>query len=324
MRSGFFDNTEVISEDFARFAAGILTNGVLADTESALRVSAGQNMTVGISPGYAWINGHFGVAENAEALTLQTADGTYGRKDRIIVRMNMSEGSVYLHVLTGNAGETPAAPNVVRDGTYYDLSLAVVSIPAGTLQITDAMIEDTRRDTAVCGGVYPSLSGAFVWPSANNIADIKLTAASSAPDKWLLCNGAAVSRTKYADLFSVIGTTYGSGDGSTTFNLPDLSDRLPLGKSSYKNLGQTGGEDTHTLTISEMPSHTHTVSGSVTIPNGTAAGAANVKYTLYSQNANAGDSAFTVTGTAAARGGGNAFPIMPPYVVLNYIIFAGV
>lgn len=84
-------------------------------------------------------------------------------------------------------------------------------------------------------------------------------AGSTAPQGYLLCDGSAVSRTDYADLFAAIGTTYGSGDGSTTFNVPDLSGRVVLGVSQIHAIGTTGGEATHVLTEQELPSHSHTV-----------------------------------------------------------------
>jgi microcystin-dependent protein len=84
-------------------------------------------------------------------------------------------------------------------------------------------------------------------------------AGSVAPEGYLLCDGSAVSRTDYADLFAAIGTVYGAGDGSTTFNVPDLSGRVVLGVSQSHVLGSTGGEATHTLTEQEMPAHSHTV-----------------------------------------------------------------
>lgn len=84
-------------------------------------------------------------------------------------------------------------------------------------------------------------------------------AGSVAPQGYLLCDGSAVSRTDYADLFTAIGTTYGAGDGSTTFNVPDLSGRVVLGVSQSHALGTTGGEAAHTLTESELPAHSHVV-----------------------------------------------------------------
>jgi microcystin-dependent protein len=86
-------------------------------------------------------------------------------------------------------------------------------------------------------------------------------AGSSAPTGWLLCEGQAVSRTTFAALFSTIGTTYGSGDGSTTFNVPNLQNRVPVGKgpdTEFDALGEVGGAKTVTLDATQMPSHNHT------------------------------------------------------------------
>ena len=93
---------------------------------------------------------------------------------------------------------------------------------------------------------------------------------SSVPSGFLECNGSAVSRSTYADLFAIIGTTYGSGDGSTTFDLPDLQDNVAVGKSGTKNLGSTGGANTvsstgnvggstanATLSTAQLASHSH-------------------------------------------------------------------
>lgn len=80
---------------------------------------------------------------------------------------------------------------------------------------------------------------------------------------WLLCDGSAISRTVYAPLFAAIGTQYGTGDGSSTFNLPNLKGRVPVGRTdgdgNFQALGQTGGEDAHTLSWDEMPVHSHGV-----------------------------------------------------------------
>ena len=74
---------------------------------------------------------------------------------------------------------------------------------------------------------------------------ISMFAGSTAPTGWLICDGSAVSRTTYADLFSAIGTTYGNGNGSTTFNLPNLQGRVPVGykssDSDFNSMGKTGG-----------------------------------------------------------------------------------
>lgn len=105
-----------------------------------------------------------------------------------------------------------------------------------------------------------------VIPDAVPTGAVQMFAGSSAPSGWLLCYGQAVSRTTYADLFTAIGTAYGVGDGSTTFNLPDLRGRVPggldnMGGSSANritdvsadSLGGAMGAETHTLTASEIP-----------------------------------------------------------------------
>jgi microcystin-dependent protein len=73
---------------------------------------------------------------------------------------------------------------------------------------------------------------------------------ASVPSGFLECNGQAVSRSTYATLFGIVGTTYGSGDGSTTFNVPDLQDNVALGKSGTKNVGSSGGANTVAVTAS--------------------------------------------------------------------------
>src|SRR5690606_8069533 len=92
-------------------------------------------------------------------------------------------------------------------------------------------------------------------------------AGTSAPAGWLFCHGQEVSRTTFARLFAVIGTTYGAGNGSTTFNLPDLRQRFPLGKAASgtgSTLGETGGRIDHTHNVPPhqhgLANHTHSMS----------------------------------------------------------------
>lgn len=104
--------------------------------------------------------------------------------------------------------------------------------------------------TVSTGG--PKVEGAGMPAGA-----IAAYAGANAPDGWLLCDGSNVSRKSYPLLFAAIGTAYGAGDGSTTFGLPDLRGRVPMGISSSHALASKGGEETHKLTVSEMPSHKH-------------------------------------------------------------------
>lgn len=155
---------------------------------------------------------------------------------------------------------------------------------------------------------------------SDKVGVVKMFSGSTAPEGWLLCDGSAVSRTTYSELFSIIGTTYGTGDGSTTFNIPNIKGRTVVGLNSsdtdFKTLGKTGGEKTHKLTVNEMPSHKHNVSFSTQLGN------AEQRLALGS---NSGGTTGTtgVYGTPTVDAGGNQpHNNLQPYIVLNYIIKA--
>lgn len=155
-------------------------------------------------------------------------------------------------------------------------------------------------------------------------------AGSSAPTGYLLCDSSAVSRSTYAALFAVIGTTYGSGNGSTTFNLPDLRGRFPMGAGTGTGLnssgtgvpsgpaqtartsGQWGGEETHLLTTAEMPAHNHSSTNSLLAYVATGGGA----------NLNSGSTynIYNASSLLNNTGGGGRHSVIPPFVVVNYII----
>jgi microcystin-dependent protein len=100
---------------------------------------------------------------------------------------------------------------------------------------------------AAAGGYIP-IGGSMEWPSATPPSAI-----------WHLHDGTAISRTTYAALFAVIGTTYGSGDGISTFNIPDSRDRMTIGAGNLYAAGSTGGEATHALSTAELAAHSHGV-----------------------------------------------------------------
>lgn len=145
-------------------------------------------------------------------------------------------------------------------------------------------------------------------------------AGATAPTGWLMCDGSAVSRTTYSELFNVIGTTYGGGDGSTTFNLPDLTGRFPLGSgtgdasdATAHTLGSKNGTETVTLNTNQIPSHAHTI-----------------KWENYSRvvgqvntMGHIAQGSGTNAGNSENTGGGQAHNNMPPYNTVNYIISTG-
>src|SRR5262249_38585721 len=98
------------------------------------------------------------------------------------------------------------------------------------------------------------------------LAEIRLFSFGFAPKGWALCDGQLLSISQNQALFALIGRTFG-GDGRTTFGLPDLRGRVPLHFNGQFTVGERAGEEAHTLTLAELPAHTHTVIASSSIPN---------------------------------------------------------
>ena len=151
-------------------------------------------------------------------------------------------------------------------------------------------------------------------------------AGSEIPAGWLLCDGGEVSRDTYNSLFLLISNTYGGGDGVTTFNVPDLRGRMPMGLDNMggasagivenqeaDNLGGNSGTEMHQLTIEELASHSHSIPGMGGFPTGS---------TNYSPGGNGGHPNYQATGSGGSSIVGNDVPHnnMPPYLSLNYII----
>ncbi len=140
---------------------------------------------------------------------------------------------------------------------------------------------------------------------------ITMFGGDAAPTGYLLCDGSAVSRETYSDLFAVIAEKYGVGDGSTTFNLPDFRGNVPVGKdgATFTDLGDSGGEEDHALSVSEMPAHTHARNFD-TSSTGSAG---------YPYNGGDGEDATKLYNTGSA-GGNEAHNNLQPYLTVNYII----
>ena len=147
-------------------------------------------------------------------------------------------------------------------------------------------------------------------------------ASANVPSGFLLCDGAEYSRTEYAELFDAIGTVYGEGDGSTTFNIPNLSTRVPVGSGVGYEIGKVGGEEKHKLTLEEMPSHKHGTTQEMTGYSGWSGTTS--YYTPPGYQAEGESNATAVNGpNTNSAGGDQPHNIMQPYTVVNYIISTG-
>lgn len=251
-------------------------------------------------------------------------------------------------IALGGGSMTPISPAVFGDGNLV-LRVWFDDGSHGWQQLSpDHALSSVPYAMAVADGAVTAskLAAGVGVPSGAIMA----FGGSTAPEGWLLCDGSAKSRTAYAALFAAIGTAYGPGDGSTTFNLPDLRDRFPIGARQSDNgvpktnatgaLTASGGQASRTLTTNQMPGHTHT---------GTTGGESqNHTHEMYT-SANCGSGGpgnratwdgdctglnpyptgisggvnnrgHTHSFTTASTGGGQAFSMLNPYLATFYII----
>lgn len=162
-RCGFFDANLVgeeydrvyLAAQFAAYFASFIGNGVYAEHSNQLQVVAmpTPQMQVGVEKGQGWINGYWYENTDTMYLPIEVADGVLNRIDSIALRLGFAERNMWLMVKKGTPAINPIAPEVTRTADYYDLQLATISIPAGSIKITQAQIQDTRMNQDVCGWV---------------------------------------------------------------------------------------------------------------------------------------------------------------------------
>lgn len=221
----------------------------------------------------------------------------------------------------------------VVTATNYMVS---ATLPNATLASPTMTGTPTAPTAAVGTNTTQVATTAFVQ-AAGLTGEIKMWGTASAPAGYLICNGAAVSRSTYSALYAVYGTTFGAGDGTTTFNVPDFSGKMPIGVNGTYALAATGGSATTTLITGNLPSHTHTFSGTT--------GATDVNHTHQygssgnwgSGSANAFDArnsgsfttsgansslnhTHTFSGTTDGTGSGTAATTISPYLGIYFII----
>jgi microcystin-dependent protein len=256
--------------------------------------------------------------------------------------------------LTGSPGATfiVTIPSVEKFYVVINSTNAPQTVKAGGLGVT---IPAAVMTTVVCDGTDCFAPAQTVTAAIGTVCDF---AGTSAPSGWLLCYGQPVSRAAYAALFGVIGTIYGTGDGSTTFNVPDLRGRVLAGADNMGGsasgrltsftIGVAGGTQTNALAVTNLPSHSHGVTDPThshgTFDPGHAHTYAAAR--IAGGSSFAGGAALTIANDAAAAtgnsfvgitinnastgiliqntGSGTPHTVVQPTMALNKIIYAGV
>lgn len=287
----------------------------------------------------------------------------------IVTRVHATEGEIFIKVQNGfeldelhdvSISSPAAGEIVVRNSAntlWENATLAEAGVSAVGHTHDDRYYTETETDNAISVAISNVVDTApalldtlnelsaslnddpnFATTVANALAalvpagTINQTARASAPVGYLLCDGSAVSRTTYSSLFDAIGTAYGTGDGSTTFNIPNLQGRVPVGKNSgtFSTLGATGGTESVTLTANQsgLRDHRHEIRGATnevegSYDDGYARGNGSIDANFRTGGIKG------LTGSNGSQGWGSgsiasdapeAHTNLQPYVVLNYMI----
>ena len=156
IKYGFFNSVSgdrvYNADDVNSFLEGLITSdGIFANVDDMFQVVTNGGMSLGVGSGKAMINNHWCRNNATETITLEAAHAILNRYDAVVLRLDKANRQIILTTIQGSNASIPTRPNIVRNGSYYDLCLAYVYVSAGTSVIAQADIQDTRLDSDVCG-----------------------------------------------------------------------------------------------------------------------------------------------------------------------------
>ena len=157
IKYGFFNSVDgdrkYNADDISSYFVKLISNGVFATPSTCMKVNAKSGMTVTVNAGFGFINAKYIQNTSDYDITLDTADTTNPRIDRVVIGLNTANRAITIYVLKGTAAATPEAPALTRTSTIYELCLAEITVAANATEITQADITDRRGYTSLCGYV---------------------------------------------------------------------------------------------------------------------------------------------------------------------------
>lgn len=283
--------------DNATYTAGLATKADVLTTYTKDEVDGKINTAVAPKADKTYVDTQLTTKANANNVyTKEEIDSDLEElSSSFTTSLNTKANASDVYSKTDVDGKINTATSTKADTSYVNGQLALKADKSDTY--TKEEVDDMFDNPTITGDTLP-------------VGSITLWSGSTTPTNWLLCDGREVSRTTYSELFAAIGTIWGAGDGSTSFNLPDFTDKFTLGAGGDVDLAETGGEKEVTLIRSQLPSFKIGIDYYNSGNQG--------KYIAASK----GNGVYVGTGQTNNVGDGQAHNNMPPYVGSYYIIKA--
>jgi len=305
-------------------------NGVSDEARNAVLVVTGTNSAIRqiICP---LVNKLYVIYNNTTggyAITIGGVTGTAVTIPNGTTAQVYCDGTNFFSSQTGSAGNFNVNGNLTVGGTTAltgALTATTATFSGAISSVSPAFTGSPTAPTAAQGTNSTQIATtAFVQANSAPTGGLIMWGTGTAPTGWLLCTGTAVSRATYSALFSVIGTTFGSGDGSTTFNLPNYTNRMPYGTT----LAATGGSadavvvsHTHTATSTVSdPTHNHSSTNNGAYNGGGAGNAMGAGGNTPGIATTSASTGITVATTNSTEGVSGTNANLPPYLGINFII----